>query len=107
MDKGEKLSALRALGADAVVDYKAEDIAEPPAQYDLVLDVKTTRSPLDYVKVLKPRGTYVTMGGDMNQAFAMVLIGALKSQRFRMVVLKPNMSLLKELFRSRKAEVRH
>ncbi len=104
VDKGEKLSALRALGADAVVDYETEDITERPAQYDLVLDVKTTRSPLDYAKVLKPRGTYVTMGGDMNRVFAMVLIGALKSQRFRMVVLKPNrdLALLKELFEAGK-----
>jgi NADPH:quinone reductase-like Zn-dependent oxidoreductase len=104
VDKGEKLSALRALGADIVVDYEAEDITKRPAQYDLVLDVKTTRSPLDYVKVLKPRGTYVTMGGDMKRVFAMVLIGALRSQRFRMVVLKPNrdLALLKELFQAGK-----
>jgi NADPH:quinone reductase-like Zn-dependent oxidoreductase len=104
VDKGEKLSTLRALGADAVVDYEAEDITERPARYDLVLDVKTTRSPLDYVKVLKPRGTYVTMGGDLNQVFAMVLVGALLSQRFRMVVLKPNrdLALLKELFEAGK-----
>jgi NADPH:quinone reductase-like Zn-dependent oxidoreductase len=104
VDKGEKLSALRALGADAVVDYETEDITERPAQYDLVIDVKTTRSPLDYVKVLKPRGTYVTMGGDMNRVFAMVAIGALRTQRFRMVVLKPNrdLALLKELFQAGK-----
>jgi NADPH:quinone reductase-like Zn-dependent oxidoreductase len=104
VDKGEKLSSLRTLGADVVVDYETEDITERPARYDLVLDVKTTRSPLDYVKVLNPRGTYVTMGGDMNRVFAMVLAGAFQSQRFRMVVLKPNrdLALLKGLFEAGK-----
>jgi NADPH:quinone reductase-like Zn-dependent oxidoreductase len=104
VDKGEKLSALCELGADTVVDYETEDITQRPARYDLILDVKTTRSPLDYVKVLKPGGTYVTMGGDLSRVFAMVLFGGLSSRRFRIVMLKPNrdLALLKELFEAEK-----
>jgi NADPH:quinone reductase-like Zn-dependent oxidoreductase len=101
VDKGEKLDALRALGADEVADYEVEDITARAAQYDLVLDVKTTRSPL---KVLKPRGAYVTMGGDLSRVLEMALAAPFRSQRFGIVVLKPNrdLALLKELFEAEK-----
>ena len=104
IDKGEKLDALRALGADEVADYEVEDITARAVQYDLVLDVKTTRSPLDYVKVLKPRGAYVTMGGDLNRVLEMALTAPFRSQRFGLVMLKPNrdLPLLKELFEAKK-----
>lgn len=56
VDKPGKLGMLRAMGADHVVNYLEEDFTKGEAKYDLILDVKTNRSPSAYLRVLTPDG---------------------------------------------------
>jgi len=55
----------RSVGFDHVIDYSQEDVTRTGLSYDVILDVKTNRSPFDYARALKPHGTYVTVGGSM------------------------------------------
>ncbi len=52
VDKPGKLEMLRALGADKVIDYLHTDFTKSGARYDLILDVKTNRSPFAYARAL-------------------------------------------------------
>ncbi len=63
VDTGDKLKMMKTLGFDHVIDYKKEEFTKNGQQYDLILDAKTTRSTFDYLRVLSPGGTYVTVGG--------------------------------------------
>ena len=51
------------LGADHVVDYKKEDFVTSGEQYDLIMDNVGNRSIAEYLKVLKPNGILVMIGG--------------------------------------------
>lgn len=97
VDKPAKLDMLRAMGADHVVDYLNEDFTKSGKCYDLILDVKTNRSPLDYTRALNPNGTYVTVGGDIPRLLQVLLLGPLISRfndkHMRLVSLKPNKNL--------------
>ncbi|MFF2849651.1 NAD(P)-dependent alcohol dehydrogenase [Streptomyces sp. NPDC058001] len=55
---------VRSLGADDVIDYTREDIADRPVRYDFVLDTAGNRSLSRVRRVLTPRGTAVFVGGE-------------------------------------------
>jgi len=108
VDKPGKLDMLRALGADHAIDFLKEDFTHGDNRYDLVLDVKTNRSPLAYLRALNPGGTYVTVGGSIPRLLQTVVLGPLVSQVYgkhvRLVALKANKDLahMNELFASGK-----
>ncbi len=108
VDKAGKLDMLRALGADHVIDYLKEDFTRHGKGYDLILDVKTTRSPFAFARALNPTGTYVTVGGSIPRLLqALVLsplISRLSNKHVRMVALKQNKDLayMNELFEAGK-----
>src|SRR5262245_15558595 len=54
---------LRSIGADEVIDGSREDFTERRGEYDLLVDVAGTRSISDTRRALKPKGTYVVVGG--------------------------------------------
>jgi NADPH:quinone reductase-like Zn-dependent oxidoreductase len=58
---------VRSLGADHVIDYKVEDFTQNGQHYDLILAVNGYHPISDYLRVLKPDGTYVVAGGSMLQ----------------------------------------
>lgn len=97
VDKAGKLDMLRRMGANHVVDYEARDFTREGRRYDLILDVKTNRSPHHYARALKPGGVYATVGGDLSRLPQALLLDALLSRwsgkRLRLVVLKPNKDL--------------
>ncbi len=64
VDKEEKLQMLRDLGADEVIDYRAEDFTRGDGRYDLIFDVASTLALADCKRVLKPTGVYVIIGHD-------------------------------------------
>ncbi len=103
-DKPGKLALLRSLGADHVIDFSVEDFTSGGERYDLILDVKTDRSPWAYAKALRPGGTYVTVGGSMLRLLQTLVLGPLVrrllEKQLRIVALKPNKDLgyLGELF---------
>ena len=55
VDSSGKLDMLRAMGFDHVLDYAQEDFTKKGRHYDLILDVKTDRSVLDYLRVFEYR----------------------------------------------------
>ena len=63
------LEMVRSLGANHVIDYKKEDFTKNGQQYDLILAVNGYRPISDYLRALKPQGTYVVAGGSMFQLF--------------------------------------
>ena len=99
---------LRALGANHVIDFLKEDFTHGNKRYDLILDVKTNRSPFAYLRALNPGGTYVTVGGSMPRLLQALVLGPLVSQVYgkhvRIVALKANKDLahMNELFASGK-----
>jgi NADPH:quinone reductase-like Zn-dependent oxidoreductase len=107
VDKAGKLDMLRAVGADHVIDYLKEDFTRQ-GKYDLILDVKTNRSPLAYARALNPNGTYATVGGNTPRLLQALVLGPLISRlsnkHVRIVTLKPNKDLayMNELFEAGK-----
>jgi NADPH:quinone reductase-like Zn-dependent oxidoreductase len=63
VDSAAKLELLRAIGADEVIDYRAQDPLATGATYDLVLDVFARRSVHEWQRVLTPGGAYRMVGG--------------------------------------------
>jgi len=61
------LDMVRSLGADYVIDYKKEDFTKNGQQYDLILGVNGYHPISDYLRALKPEGSYVVAGGSMFQ----------------------------------------
>lgn len=108
VDKPGKLDMLRAMGADHVIDYLKEDFTKGGKAYDLILDVKTNRSPFAYALALNPNGTYVTVGGSTPRLLQALVLGPLMSRLYnkhvRIVTLKPNKDLayMNELFEAGK-----
>jgi NADPH:quinone reductase-like Zn-dependent oxidoreductase len=64
VDHTAKLDYLRALGADAVVDYTREDVTRRGERYDLIVDVASTLDLADCKRILAPDGAYVIIGHD-------------------------------------------
>jgi NADPH:quinone reductase-like Zn-dependent oxidoreductase len=108
VDKPGKLDMLCAMGADHVVDYLKEDFTKSGRCYDLILDVKTNRSPFAYARALNPNGTYVTVGGSITRLLQALALGPFMSRLYhkhlRIVALKPNKDLnyMNELFEAGK-----
>jgi len=104
VDRAGKLDMLRALGADHVIDYLEEDFTRAGECYDLILDVKTNRSPFAYARALHPEGIYATVGGSIQRLLQTKILAPAISwwshKHVRIVVLKPNKDLayMNELF---------
>jgi NADPH:quinone reductase-like Zn-dependent oxidoreductase len=59
-----KLDAVRALGADRVIDYSSEDFASGEHRYDVILDTGGNRRLADLRRALTPAGRLVIVGGE-------------------------------------------
>ncbi len=75
IDNTGKQAFMRSIGADDVIDYTQEDFVEKGPQYDLIIDFVAHRSLFDYQKVLKPKGKYVLVGGQMKRLLQAAFIG--------------------------------
>jgi NADPH:quinone reductase-like Zn-dependent oxidoreductase len=53
------LDLVRSIGADHVIDYAQEDFTQNEQRYDLILDIVANRSLSEYIRALRPKGTYV------------------------------------------------
>ena len=106
VDSASKLDMLRSMGASHVIDYAREDFTRGARRYDLILDVKTSRSIYDCARVLSPDGVYVTVGGSLARLVQGLLwwpwIAMTTGKRIRILALKPNKGLahMNELFES-------
>ncbi len=108
VDSPGKLEMLRSMGVEHVIDYTREDFTRKGKCYDLILDVKATRSILDSARALGPNGAYVALGGSMARlvpALALASwISMTTNKTMRLLVLKRNKGLahMKELFEAGK-----
>lgn len=108
VDTGEKLKAMKTQGFDHVIDYKKEDFTKSDQQYDLILDCKTNRSLWKFLKVLKPEGKYVSIGGKSGKLLQMLYMGPIlkffSKKRVHMVMLKANKDLeyINQLYEDKK-----
>ena len=107
VDGADKLTLLRSMGFDHVIDYRREDFTKT-GPYDLILDAKTDRSTFKYARALAPNGTYVTVGGQTIRLLQALLLGPLfsrlASKNIRVLALKPNKGLayINDLFEAGK-----
>jgi NADPH:quinone reductase-like Zn-dependent oxidoreductase len=97
VDTGEKLKAMKTQGFDTVIDYKVKDFTKSDQQYDLILDCKTNRSLWKFLKVLKPEGKYVSIGGKSGKLLQMIYMSPIlklfSKKRVLMTMLKANKDL--------------
>lgn len=97
VDTGEKLNNMKTIGYDEVIDYKKENFTKRGERYDLILDAKTSQPTWNYLKALKPKGKYVTVGGTAGNLilFGLTsgLISILSGKKFLLLALQPNQEL--------------
>ena len=97
VDRASKLDIMRSIGFDHAIDYEREDFTKSGRRYDLILDTKTNRSPLAYVRSLAPGGTYATVGGENRRLLLLAAFGWLArlptGKTLRLVILKQNRDL--------------
>ena len=79
VDSTAKLSLMRSIGADHVIDYTQQDFTRNADRYDLILDVAAHHSVFDYRRALSPHGIYLMVGGSMTTLFQTLLLGPLLS----------------------------
>jgi len=103
------LEMVRSLGADQVIDYKVEDFTQNGQQYDLILAVNGYHPISDYLRALKPEGSYVVAGGSMLQLIQASLqgrrnsqTGGQKTQVLVLVQSQKDLVFIKELLESGK-----
>ena len=98
VDSTEKLELMRSVGAEAVLDYTREDLAELDESFDLIIDVTARRSMLDYRRLLAPMGRYVMVGGATSRILQVMLVGgwaaaSRSDRRMSLLVHRPNHGL--------------
>lgn len=108
VDSTEKLDAMRAMGADHVMDYTREDYTKTGKTYDLILDFALHRSVFDCLPALTPKGNYLVVGGASARILQTLLVGVwlsmTGSKKMGLLLHKANNGLgdMKTLFESGK-----
>jgi NADPH:quinone reductase-like Zn-dependent oxidoreductase len=80
---GSAIELMRALGADEVIDYTREDVGARRGCYDVVLDAALFHRVTRVMRVLKPRGRYVVVGGSVARVFQAMFLAPFLSRRRR------------------------
>lgn len=76
-----KVDLVRSLGADHVIDYTTVDYTSTGERYDWILDTDSHHSIFRIRNALRPRGVYVTLGGELGRLLQGLLLGPLISMR--------------------------
>jgi NADPH:quinone reductase-like Zn-dependent oxidoreductase len=75
VDNAAKLDFMRSVGADEVVDYRAEDFTRIAPRFDLVLDLVAHRSVFAYRRALARGGVYRCVGGSVRSLVRILTVG--------------------------------
>ncbi len=88
----ENVEVLRSIGADIVIDYQKSDFTRRPDRYDVVFDVSGLNRVGSLLRILKPGGILVCVGG--RGAFGRFLQAGLRRRLLRQrvwgLLAKPN-----------------
>lgn len=105
VDRAAKHAMMQRVGFDHVIDYETDDFTQNGRRYDLILDTKTTRSPLQYLRSLNRHGVYATVGGPKIRTLLALGASGLPirwatGKTLRLIALKQNrdLPLLNERF---------
>lgn len=74
-----KVDFVRSIGADAVIDYRSGKFWRSGERWDWIVDVDSHAAILRVRRALRPKGVYVTMGGDAGAILGALLVGPLLS----------------------------
>jgi NADPH:quinone reductase-like Zn-dependent oxidoreductase len=103
------LEMVRSLGEGHVIDYRKEDFTKNGQQYDLILAVNGYHPISDYLRSLKPEGSYVVAGGSLFQLAQAAInrkkvskTGSQKIYIASLVQSQKDLFLIKELLESGK-----
>ena len=84
---------VRSIGADEVIDYTSEDFTKSGRRYDIILDCIGNHSLSALRRVLKPKGTYIIVGGPdgkwlgpFPRVIAAILLSRFVSQKLLMML---------------------
>ena len=64
VSSASKIDLVRSIGADHVIDYTREDVADGRNRYDVILDIAGNRSLSELRRALTPRGTLMIVGAE-------------------------------------------
>ncbi len=93
VDHPRKLTLVRSVGADRVLDYTAEDYTSGGEQWDLIFDVPGNHSFEETRRALAPGGSYVLIGHDAFGATGHAWLGSIP----RMLGLAARSAVVPEL----------
>lgn len=81
VDSAAKLALMSTLGADHVLDYRAQDYTQADRRYDFILDCELHRSPLDCRRVLDRNGRLTVVGGALPRILQTFILGSWFAKR--------------------------
>ncbi len=94
---GRNADLVRSIGADHVVDYATDDIADHTGRYDVIIDLVGNQPIRRLRRALAPTGTFVVVGGQnpqsvtgMRRFAAAVALSPFTRQRLVPLFSKPN-----------------
>ena len=94
VDKAKKLTMMRSIGADRVIDYMQPRWTAAETGYALILDFVGGHSIFTYRRMLHPTGAYVVVGGSMMAILSPLIVGSLLSlfgkRRMGVLAHRPN-----------------
>ena len=97
VDASDKMDMMKSIGFDRTLDYEATNFTKTGDRYDLILDCKTNKSAFSYLRSLKPKGQYISIGGELFSLLKVFLWGRVfsifSSKKLRILSLKPNQGL--------------
>jgi NADPH:quinone reductase-like Zn-dependent oxidoreductase len=76
----DKMDLVRSLGADHVLDYTEVDYTKGDERYDWIVDTDSHHSILRIRRALRPKGVYITLGGNAWPILRALLFGAVISR---------------------------
>jgi NADPH:quinone reductase-like Zn-dependent oxidoreductase len=92
VDRAPKLDRLRALGADAVIDYERESLAGP---YDRIVDLFASAGRR---RAVRPGGVYGVIGGTLPRIAQTAVVGLVtRRKRVGVVIHRPGREALERL----------
>lgn len=77
VDNAAKQDFMRSVGADEVIDYRADDFTRATPPYDVILDLVAHRSVFAYRRALARGGRYRCVGGSVPTLLRVLTVGAL------------------------------